>query len=60
MSSDGTERWVFECQGCGETWVEPPAPCTGHYCDWNGRGMPPEGMEPADVEVIEKRGGGSA
>lgn len=53
---DGDE-WIFECTECGEQWVDPHAPVTGHHCDRDPRapGMP-EG-EAADVIVIQRPGG---
>jgi len=47
------KSYVFECTECGEQWVDPYAPVTGHYCDWHGHGMPPQDLDPADVEIIQ-------
>lgn len=54
-----TARWVFECTECGERWVDPDAPVTGHYCNRHPRanGLP-EG-EPADVVAVETPDGDS-
>lgn len=51
---ESSDSWVFECQECGETWVDPPSPVTGHHCDRDPRapGMP-EG-EAAEVIAISK------
>ena len=46
-------RWVFECTECGETWEDPEAPVTGHYCDWSGYGLPPLDRDEAEVIAVE-------
>ena len=52
----GTHRWVFECTECGETWINPDAPVSGHWCD-HPEGYPgmPKG-EPAEVKCIDHPG----
>jgi len=52
--------WVFECTECGERWVDPPAPVSGHYCNWSGHGLPPEDAQEAEVEAIAKPSGGES
>jgi hypothetical protein len=50
--TENDTQWIFECVECGERWIAPDAPVTGHHCDWDGRGMPPVERDPADVVAI--------
>jgi len=50
--SESASSYVFRCTECGEVWVDPPAPVTGHHCDHHGHGMPTG--EAAEVECIRE------
>ena len=52
-----TARWVFECTECGEIWVNPDSPVSGHFCDRHPKASGVPDGEPAEVEWIKHPGG---